>query len=90
MVFADEGNNRIMLIDLNNNTVVTIAGNGENFHAGDGGMAVDASFHRPRGVAYDSEGNLYFTAIEYGSQTISGHIRKVDPSGRISLMLASR
>jgi RHS repeat-associated protein len=67
----------VRLIDYTANTVTTIAGNGTTFDNGDGNMATDAGMFHPRGVIYDSVGNLYIT-------TENGFIRKVDLSGRIS------
>jgi len=77
IVIADTGNNRVRRIDLSTNVVTTLAGNGQTFDTGDGGLAVDASLYHPRGVAYDTVGNLYIA-------TENGFIRKVDPTGRIS------
>ncbi|MBL7665024.1 MAG: hypothetical protein JNM93_07815, partial [Bacteriovoracaceae bacterium] len=77
MVVADTGNNRIRLINLENETVSTIAGNGQTFDNGDGGYATAASLFHPRGLAYDSFGNLYVT-------TEAGYIRKIDPNGFIT------
>jgi RHS repeat-associated protein len=76
-VVADTGNNRVRLIDYSANTVITIAGNGTTFDNGDGNMATDAGMFHPRGVIYDSVGNLYIT-------TENGFIRKVDLTGSIS------
>ena len=75
-VVADSGNNRVRLVDTINSTITTLVGDGSN-HEGtsDGTLALEASLYHPRGVIYDSVGNLYIT-------TESGYIKKVDPSGR--------
>jgi len=40
-------------------TVTTVAGNGVNATAGDGGAATSASLHLPYGLAVDGSGNIY-------------------------------
>lgn len=62
----------------------------ENDHTGDGGPAVHAKLAGPRGLAFDSLGNLYFSE-SYGwpapgeDQTKSWHfIRKITPDGYIT------
>ena len=71
---ADANNHAIRAIDLNTNTVSTVAGTGaptcpildllvpascaEQLDAGDGGPAVDATVYRPFGVDIDNDGNL--------------------------------
>ncbi len=76
-VVADTGNNRVRIIDYNTNSVTTIVGNGTTFDDGDGGPATSAGIFHPRGVIYDSVGNLYIS-------TENGLIRKVDLTGRIT------
>jgi uncharacterized protein (TIGR03437 family) len=57
--------------------ISTVAGNGTNAAAGDGGPALSASFH-PDGLTVDSAGNIYIAD--------QGHnrIRKVDTTGVIT------
>jgi RHS repeat-associated protein len=76
-VLSDMGNNRVRLIDPSSDSVVTIAGNGTVNDTGDGGKAIDAGLFHPRGLAFDSNGNLYVS-------TENGYIRKIDPLGNIS------
>lgn len=83
LVVADTGNNRVRLIDLAARTISTIAGNGQNFDVGDGQLATAASIFHPRGVVYDSFGNLYISSE-------NGFVRKVDTSGRISTVAGAR
>ena len=54
-----------------------IAGNSMNIDTGDGGPATQAGIYHPRGVVYDSQGNLYIS-------TENGLIRKVDTTGVIT------
>lgn len=77
VVVADTGNNRVRLIDFGTNSVTTVAGNGQTFDSGDNGPATQASLYHPRGVAYDSLGNLFIT-------TENGYVRKVDTTGVIT------
>ncbi|MBX2907120.1 MAG: Ig-like domain-containing protein [Taibaiella sp.] len=58
--------------------IATIAGNGTEGYAGDGGSATDAAFVAPGGVAYDTSGNIY-VADFYG-----GVIRKIRTDGTIT------
>ncbi|MBL7663506.1 MAG: hypothetical protein JNM93_00120 [Bacteriovoracaceae bacterium] len=77
IVISDTGNNRVRKINLDDQTITTIAGNGQTFDNGDGGQAIAASLFHPRGLAYDTVGNLYVT-------TEAGYIRKIDPNGFIT------
>jgi trimeric autotransporter adhesin len=57
-----------------NGVISTIAGNGAQGFAGDGGAAVNASLYWPSGVAVDASGNLYFADFN------NSRIRKVTVS----------
>ena len=87
MVFDAAGNlfvssgNRVLKIDTAG-IVTTVAGNGQSCSfpcsAGDGGPATSATLVGPRGLRFDSAGNLYIA--DYSG----GNIRKVTPQGGIS------
>jgi sugar lactone lactonase YvrE len=77
LYIADADNHRIRKVDTGG-TITTIAGNGTQGSAGDGGAAVNAELNYPDGVAIDGFGNLYIADV--GSNTI----RKVDITGTIS------
>ena len=70
---ADTGSHRIRAVDLNDNTVSTIAGSGDQEHLN--GVGTDAAFSSPRGLAV-SGGKLYVA----DSQT--SRIRVIDIASR--------
>jgi len=54
---ADTNNNRIR--EIKSGTISTVAGDGEQFFSGDGGLATAAGLDSPNGIAVDSALNLY-------------------------------
>ncbi|HLH44627.1 MAG TPA: hypothetical protein VKV74_16675 [Bryobacteraceae bacterium] len=56
---ADSNNNVIRRVDAVTGKISTVAGNGVAGFSGDGGPAGNASLNSPRGLAFDSSGNLY-------------------------------
>jgi uncharacterized protein (TIGR03437 family) len=64
--FADTFNNRVRKVS--NGVIETVAGNGTEGFAGDGGPATGAELSIPDNVALDSEGNLYI--VDYGNYCI--------------------
>ncbi len=73
---ADSGNHRIRRIDTAG-FITTIAGNGLDGDAGDGGQAIDAALNSPGGIAVDDAGNVYIA--DTGNQ----RIRRLNASGAI-------
>ncbi|HWF07133.1 MAG TPA: NHL repeat-containing protein [Bryobacteraceae bacterium] len=73
---ADTHNRRIRKISTSG-IITTVAGNGVNDYAGDGGSALNAALSNPLGVAIDGSGNLYI------ADTGNDRIRKVAPAGLI-------
>ncbi|MEM7537787.1 MAG: cadherin domain-containing protein [Chloroflexota bacterium] len=71
LLISDAGNHRIRRVDAVTGIITTVAGTGNNGHNGDGGLATEADLSAPRGIAVDSQGNLFIA--ESG-----GRIRKVD------------
>lgn len=59
LYIADRVNNRIRKVTASTGVITTVAGNGQLGFTGDGGLATQASFVFPTGVAVDSAGNLY-------------------------------
>lgn len=83
---ATDRNGNYYICDADNQMVMrvgpdgiinVIAGNGFQGVSGDGGLAVNASFDTPLGIAIDQAGNIY--VAEYGSR-----VRKVTPDGIIT------
>jgi hypothetical protein len=59
---ADTHNHRIR--EISGGVITTIAGNGVQDYCGDGGPAIAACLHSPRGLAFDASGNLYIADSE--------------------------
>jgi sugar lactone lactonase YvrE len=72
---ADSGNNLIRKIDPEGRVTVVAGIPGKAGH--EDGSLQEATFFSPRGIAVDSEGNLYI------ADTYSYAIRKVSPDGRV-------
>jgi len=69
---ADTISSRIRQVDLATGIITTVAGNGTQAYAGDGGPATAASLLFPFGVAVDSAGDLFIA--DTGNQVV----RRVD------------
>ncbi|MGA2434989.1 MAG: BACON domain-containing carbohydrate-binding protein [Bryobacteraceae bacterium] len=69
LYIADYGNNRVRKVS--NGIITTVAGNGFQGPAGDGGPATQASLGYPMRVAVDGAGNLYI------ADTTNNCVRKV-------------
>jgi sugar lactone lactonase YvrE len=76
LYIADTANSRIRKVDTTG-LITTFAGNGTLGYGGDGGPAVNATLNGPRGVAFDTAGNLYI------ADTGNNRVRKVDTNGLI-------
>ena len=44
--------------------IVTVAGNGEPGHSGDGNLAITACLNEPKNLCFDGEGNLFIADSE--------------------------
>lgn len=71
---ADGGNRRIRKVNPQG-IITTFAGGGTG---NDGGLATNASFALPNGIAVDKDGNVFIADSQ------GGRIRKVNPAGIIS------
>ena len=84
LYIADNGNNRVRKITLNNNIITTVAGSWRTTNACDNGngiLATDAYIREPAGLALDKYGNLYIT--EWGTSHTSNTacVPYIDPFG---------
>ncbi len=75
--FADWGNDLIRKVSTDG-IITTVAGNGTAGYSGDGGQATSAELNSPKGVAVDSQGNLYIP------DRLNYRVRKVTPAGVIT------
>lgn len=73
----DSGNSRVRKVSPAG-VITTVAGNGADGYAGDGGLATDATLNYPEAVAFDSAGDYYIA--DEGANVI----RKVNTSGIIT------
>jgi uncharacterized repeat protein (TIGR03803 family) len=76
-LIADKGNNRVRRVDTNG-VITTVAGNGTNGFAGDGGPATGAELSEPVAVAVDALGDCFIA--DQGNNCI----RRVDTYGMIT------
>jgi sugar lactone lactonase YvrE len=74
LYIADATNSRIRKVSASTGIITTIAGNGAQLFAGDGGSATAGSFLYPQGLALDSAGNLFVAEAQ------SGRVREVNVS----------
>jgi sugar lactone lactonase YvrE len=76
---ADTDNHRVRRIAAGTGVITTVAGDGVERFAGDGGPATASSIDSPNGLAVDAAGNLYI------ADTHNGRVREVSvASGVIS------
>ena len=78
LYFSDSSNNRVLRLDLTTQEVSAVAGDGAADYTGDGGPALSASLKTPRGLVFDSSGNLYI------ADTGNNRIAKVGTDGNIN------
>lgn len=69
---ADAGSRKIRRVDYQTGIITIFAGNGAFGNAGNGGLAINATFGYPSGIAVDVAGNIYVSDEQYSS------IRKID------------
>ncbi len=77
LYIADYGNQRIRRVGADG-VIVTVAGNGTEGYAGDGGPATRAQLSSPTGTAVDGAGNLYIADDK------NDRVRRVDSRGVIT------
>ncbi len=85
LYIADNGNNRVRKITLNNNIITTVVGSWRTTNAcddGNGILATNAFISQPGGLALDKYGNLYIA--EWGSShttLLNACVPYIDPFG---------
>ncbi len=77
LYIADSYNHRVRKVSTSG-TITTVAGDGTQGFAGDGGLATNADLSNPYGVTVDTAGNLYIADI------YNDRVRKVSTSGTIT------
>lgn len=82
LYFCEVDTGRTRRLDLARNRLSTIAGDGEERYAGDGGVASRASFSAPHEIRFDAAGNLY--VVERDAHVV----RRIDASTRLVSTLA--
>ena len=81
---ADTGNYRIRKVTIATGKIATIAGTGVSGFSGDGGSAIEAKFSVIRGIAIDTEANIYVSDVS------NSRVRKILAfSGTISTAIGS-
>lgn len=80
---TDKYDHRVRAVNLTTGIISTLAGTGVSGFSGDGGLATAAQLSYPRGIAVDSDGNVFFG--EYGNN----RIREVQTNGFIKTVVGS-
>jgi streptogramin lyase len=73
------GQHRVLRLDRSSGVLTSVAGDGTQGYAGDGGPATDATLNEPYEVRFDKAGNMFFVEMQ------NHLVRRVDAaSGKIS------
>jgi sugar lactone lactonase YvrE len=83
LYIADEGNNRIRMVNITTGIITTVVGNGVPGFLGDGASAKTAELNGPQGVFVDAAGNIYIADAN------NNRIREVNTSGIISTVVGN-
>jgi uncharacterized protein (TIGR03437 family) len=78
LFISDSGNHSIREVTADG-VIHTIAGNGSEGYAGDGGPALSASLDTPGGILADGSGDLYF------ADTRNNRVRQLVPTGTVAV-----
>ncbi len=82
---SDESNYRIRKINPSSGVITTVAGNGILGNSGNGGLATNASFTGPVGIAIGRGGNLFISdeilSQVYAVDKVTGRIRIISGNG---------
>ena len=83
LYFCEFSNHIVRRLDLQTQTVTTVAGTGRiQGYAGDGGPATAALMHEPHELRFDSAGNFYI------SDMLSQAVRRVDAKTKVMTSVA--
>jgi DNA-binding beta-propeller fold protein YncE len=82
LYFCEVDNHRVRRLDLETNTLSTVAGNGRKGYSGDGGPALQASLNQPYEVRFDPAGNMFFVEMQ------NHVVRRVDARTRVTTTIA--
>jgi streptogramin lyase len=63
LYICEIGNHRVLRLDLATGQLTTVAGNGKQGYAGDGGPATEAELNEPYEVRFDRAGNMLFVEM---------------------------
>ncbi|MEX2048036.1 MAG: hypothetical protein WEB90_00495 [Gemmatimonadota bacterium] len=77
LYFCEVDTGRTRRLDLETGRLTTVAGNGLEAYAGDGGPALDASFSAPHEIRFDAAGHLF--VVERDAHVV----RRVDAGTRV-------
>jgi DNA-binding beta-propeller fold protein YncE len=77
LYFCEVDTGRTRRLDLGTGRLTTLAGNGTKAYAGDGGVALEASFSAPHEIRFDAAGNLF--VVERDAHVV----RRIDARTRI-------
>lgn len=77
LIIADRNHFRVRSMDLKSHTIATLAGNGNSWFRGDGGLGDGATLDSPSGVAVNSRGHVVF------SDKMHNRLRSIDRKGFI-------
>ncbi len=80
---ADSYNNRIRKVERNSGIISSVAGNGEQGLAGDGGLASLSSLCVPTALALNGSGEIFV------ADTCNNRVRKIDRAGLITTVAGS-
>ena len=83
LYIADTGNNVIRKLTISTGIITTIAGTGAPGYTGDSGLATAATLDTPWGLAFASNGTLYFADLANNA------IRSISPAGIISTVVGT-
>ena len=82
LLVADAGNSAVRLLTPRE-SLITVAGQRLCCYGEEGIPAAEATFHWPRGLASDRDGNIYVADPK------AGRVRKIDLAGRITTILGN-